>query len=100
MPSAWWIWQEQEGLWARTPERSRREISEGNLLLPPSLLTWRRYEGRGFSPFSSDLIWLGVSDWKSGCSLSNLDLSELIFQKDDSSSGLRASLTDTFRGID
>lgn len=61
-----------------------------------SLLTWRRYEGRGFSPFSRDLIWLGVRDWKSDCSLSSLDRSELIFQKDDDSSGLRASLTETF----
>lgn len=49
-----------------------------------------------FSPFSRDLIWLGVRDWKSACSPSSLDLSALIFQKDDSSSGLRPSLTDTF----
>lgn len=43
-----------------------------------------------------DLIWLGVKDWKSACSPSSLDLSALIFQKDDSSSGLRVSLTDVF----
>lgn len=60
------------------------------------LLTGRRYEGRAFSPFSRDLIWLGVRDWKSDCSLSNLDLSALIFQKDDSSSGLRGSPTGPF----
>lgn len=46
----------------------------------------RRYDGRGFSPFSMDLIWLGVRDWKSDFSPSSLDLSKLIFQKEDSSS--------------
>lgn len=44
-----------------------------------------RYDGKGFSPFSRDLIWLGVRDWNSAFSPSSRERSALIFQKDDSS---------------